>query len=113
MFDIKRWLIFVLEEDIAFSELILKLEQVFDISLPCKDDKGRYIAKAELKNCCIEVIDRIDRLGDFLCDENHVLQFVITNDDFFTSEFEGAKKRILDANKVMWSSTVWAPNDLH
>lgn len=113
VFDIKRWLIFVLKEDIAFSELILKLEQVFDISLPYKDDKGRYIAKEELKNCCIEVIDRIDRLGDFLCDENHMLQFVVINDDFFTSEFEGAKKRILDANKVMWSSTVWAPNDLH
>ncbi|HHQ6535294.1 TPA: hypothetical protein ACSTJY_000601 [Serratia fonticola] len=51
MFDIKRWLIFVLEEDIAFSELILKLEQVFDISLPYKDDKGCYIVKADLKNC--------------------------------------------------------------
>lgn len=112
MLNIKRWLSFVLEEDIPFDELILKLEKVFGISLPYKDDKGRYIAKADLTDYEVQVIDRIDRLDEILCDDNHVLEFIITNDEFFTSEFEGKIKNLLGANKIKWSRAVWAPNDL-
>ncbi|MGQ6550285.1 hypothetical protein KGP17_10150 [Serratia sp. JSRIV001] len=112
MLNTKRWLIFVLEEDVPFSELILKLEQAFGISLPYKDDKGRDIAKAKLTDYDVRVIDRIDRLDEMLCDDNHVIEFIITNDDFFTYEFECKIKGFLDKNKIKWSRSVWAPNDL-
>ena len=112
MLNTKRWLIFVLEEDVPFTELILKLEQAFVISLPYKDDKGRDIAKAKLDDYDVRVIDRIDRLDEMLCDDNHIIGFIITNDDFFTYNFECKMKDFLDKNKINWSRSVWAPNDL-
>lgn len=109
MLNIKRWLSFVLAEDMPFCDLILKLEKVFGVSLPYKDDKGRYIAKAKLTDYEVQVIDRVDRVAEILCDEHHVLEFIITNDDFFTTEFEGDIKSFLNANQVKWSRSVWAP----
>lgn len=112
MLNIKRWLSFVIEDDVPFKELILKLEKIFGINLPYKDDKGRYIAKAKLADYEIQVIDRVDRLDEILCDDNHVIEFIIMNDDLFTVEFEKKIKKFLDANNIKWNRAVWAPEDL-
>ncbi|HIE4324692.1 TPA: hypothetical protein ACXM6M_003161 [Serratia marcescens] len=88
-----RQLGILLLEDIPFDKLLIKLERAFGFSLPCEDDKGRYVAKAELDDYNIEVIDRVDRLGDVLCDDNHVIDVKIKSNDFFNPDFERKIKK--------------------
>ncbi|MWP63322.1 hypothetical protein GQ593_13405, partial [Gilliamella sp. Pas-s25] len=52
----KRWLTFVLvDNNNSFKEMLAKIEQAFKCKLSCKDEKGRYIARAELDNFSIAV----------------------------------------------------------
>ena len=108
----KRWLSFILVDDSSFDELLTKIEQAFKHKLYCKDDAGRYIAKAELDGFSIKVIDKVDRLSELLCDENYTLEITITYDEYFNSNFENHVKGILSNNAIQWQRSVWAPNQL-
>lgn len=108
----KRWLSFVLVDDSSFDELLTKIEQAFKHKLSCKDDDGRYIAKAEFDDFSIKVIDKIDRLSELLCDENYTLEITITSDEYFNTNFENHVKGILSNNAIQWERSVWAPNKL-
>lgn len=108
----KRWLSVVLVDDSSFDELLTKIEQAFKHKLSCKDDEGRYIAKAEIDGFSIKVIDKIDRLSELLCDENYTLEITITDNEYFNSNFEDYIKGILNNNAIQWERTVWAPNKL-
>lgn len=102
-----RQLGILLLEDIPFDKLLIKLERAFGVSLPCEDDKGRYVAKAELDDYNIKVIDRVDRLGDVLCDDNHVIDVKIKSNDFFNPDFERKIKKILRDGDVKWKDGIW------
>lgn len=102
-----RQLGILLLEDIPFDKLLIKLERAFSVSLPCEDDKGRYVAKAELDDYNIEIIDRVDRLGDVLCDDNHVIDVKMKSNDFFNPDFERKIKKILRDGDVKWKNGVW------
>ncbi|MEG6185553.1 hypothetical protein UXP39_24325 [Enterobacter sichuanensis] len=108
----KRWLSFVLLDDISFKELLTKLEQVFERTLICEDDEGRYIAKAECDGFTVTLIDKEDRLSEFLCDENYSLEITIRSDDFFYSNFENSIKENLRNGNIKWGRSVWAPDKL-
>ncbi|MBD1229598.1 hypothetical protein [Xenorhabdus griffiniae] len=103
-----RQLNFVLLEDIPFEELIPKLEKAFNINLPYKDIKGRYIAKAKLQEFDIELVDRIDQLGDFLCDDYHVMYIIVDSDKYFNFEFENKITSILKDGKIKWRYATWS-----
>lgn len=108
----KRWLIFILVDDDSFDELLTKIELAFKHKLSCKDDEGRYIAKAALDGFSIKVIDKVDRLSDLLCDENYTLEITITSDEYFNSNFESHVKAILSNNSIQWERSIWAPSKL-
>ncbi len=103
-----RQLNFVLLEDIPFEELISKLEKAFNIELPYKDIKGRYIAKANQQEFDIEVVDKIDQLGDFLCDDYHVMYITIDSDKYFNFEFENKIISILKDGQIEWRYATWS-----
>lgn len=107
-----RWLSFVLIDDSTFDELVIKIERAFKHNLICVDDEGRYIASAELDSFCIKVIDKIDRLSEFLCDDHYTLEIAISSDKHFNFEFEKHIKEILNKNSVQWERSVWAPDKL-
>lgn len=108
----KRWLSFVLLDDISFKELLTKLEQVFERTLICEDDEGRYIAKAECDGFTVTLLDKEDRLSEFLCDENYSLEITIRSDDYFNSNFENFIKETLRNGNIKWGRAVWAPDKL-
>ncbi|HHK9551672.1 hypothetical protein VB265_07350 [Enterobacter sichuanensis] len=108
----KRWLSFVLLDDISFKELLTKLEQVFERTLICEDEEGRYIAKAECDGFTVTLIDKEDRLSEFLCDENYSLEITIRSDDYFNSNFENFIKETLRNGNIKWGRSVWAPDKL-
>ncbi|MEX2951073.1 hypothetical protein AB4K01_07665 [Serratia fonticola] len=103
-----RRLSIVLLEDIPFEELIPKLEKTFGISLPYKDDKGRDIARATIEGYSLEVVDRVDRLGDFLCDDYHILYIILNSEDDFNSSFEDSIRKNLKEGNVKWKYATWS-----
>ncbi|WP_323866373.1 hypothetical protein [Xenorhabdus cabanillasii] len=103
-----RHLNIVLLEDVPFEELIPKLEKAFGVNLPYQDVKGRYIAKAKLQEFDIEVVDRIDQLGDFLSDDYHVIYIIIDSDKYFNFEFENKVIRTLKEGKIEWRYATWS-----
>lgn len=102
-----RQLGILLLEDIPFEDLILKVENAFEIYLYCYDDKGRYVTKGNLDNYSIEVIDKIDRLGEFLCDENYVINIKINSSKLFNAQFENKIKNILKLGEIKWKDGIW------
>ena len=106
----ERWLTFVLiDSNNSFEEMLTKIELAFKCKLSCKDEKGRYIARAELDNFSIAVIDKIDRLSELLCDEHYTLEITIISDKYFNSKFENYIKEILTNNFIQWKQSIWSP----
>ncbi|ANF96606.1 hypothetical protein AR543_11720 [Paenibacillus bovis] len=103
---------FVLLEDVPFEQLLTRLSEAFQISLPYEDYKGRYIAKAYLSGYHLEVEDRVDRLSELLCDEYHVLNIRIDSNEYFNCAFEQHIKQILKKGEIRWQRYVWAPYPL-
>ncbi|RQZ42276.1 hypothetical protein DIE16_02620 [Burkholderia sp. Bp9090] len=103
-----RCLSVVLLEDVDFLGLVGKIESAFGVRLSVKDEKGRYIADWDGNDFSIEVVDRVDRLGDFLSDENHVVDVFIESDENFNEKFEGKIKSIFRNGGVAWSRAVWS-----
>ncbi|WP_126225905.1 hypothetical protein [Burkholderia ambifaria] len=103
-----RCLSVVLLEDIDFEDLIKKIGNAFGVNLLVSDKKGRYVAGWRGEEFSIEVIDRLDRLGDFLSDENHVVDFFIKPGNNSNVEFEGKIKSILKNGGVKWARGVWS-----
>lgn len=103
-----RCLSVVLLEDVDFLDLVRKIENAFGVRLSLKDKKGRYIADWDGNDFSIEVVDRVDRLGDFLSDENHVVDVFIESDENFNEKFEGKIKSIFRNGGVAWSRAVWS-----
>jgi hypothetical protein len=102
----------VLQEDISFEELISKIEKVFNVSLPFKNEKGRFVAKSEVENFRIKVIDRYDDLSGFLCDEYHTLELTFNYEeafDYVTNENQ--IKRYLK-NNIEWKYGIWSPIEM-
>lgn len=112
MISNRRWLSFVLSEDLSFDELLIKIGRAFKHNLSCEDDEGRYIARANCGIFSIEVIDKVDRLSEFLCDDNYVLEVIIDSDEYFNSDFDKNIKKILSDNLILWERAVWAPAPL-
>lgn len=106
----KRWLSFVLVDNSSFEELLTKIELAFKQKLSCEDDEGRYIAIANFDGFSIKVIDKIDRLSEFLCDDHYTLEITINTDGYFNYNFENHIKEILTNNSIHWGRSVWAPN---
>jgi hypothetical protein len=104
-----KYLTIVLLENIRFEELITKIERVFHISLPFKNEKGRLVAKVETKYFTIKVIDRYDDLSELLCDEHHILELTFQHNfplDYV--ENENHIKKILK-NSIKWEYGIWSP----
>lgn len=112
MINNRRWLSLVLSEDLSFDELLIKIGRAFKHNLSCEDDEGRYIARAKCGVFSIEVIDKVDRLSEFLCDDNYVLEVIIDSDEYFNSDFDKDIKKILSDNLILWERAVWAPAPL-
>ncbi|EOV8837288.1 hypothetical protein ACNY9Y_003277 [Cronobacter dublinensis] len=108
----KRWLSFVLESDCLFEELVSKFSKLFNKNFYIIDDEGRYIAVADIEFYIANIIDRVDRLSDYLCDDNYVFEVIIENDALFNHEFEGDIKSILSKGNIKWERFVWAPDRL-
>ncbi len=104
----EKYLSFDLLEDISFVDLILKMEQIFSISLPYNNQDGRLRAKGILSKFPIIVVDRHDDLAEFLCDKHHTLEFQILNTDFEEKEIENQIIEILK-NKIEWREAKWFP----
>jgi hypothetical protein len=105
-----RWLTFVLvDNNESFQEIQAKIASAFQCKLSCKDEKGRYIARAKLANFSIAVIDKIDMLSELLCDEHYTLEITVISDEYFNSEFESYIKKILTNHFIQWKRSVWSP----
>jgi hypothetical protein len=72
-----KYLDIVLLEDLLFVDLVKKIEKVFNVSLPYKNKKGRYIAEGQKSRYKIKLIDRFDDLSELLCDDHHILTLSI------------------------------------
>lgn len=104
----KRRLSIVLKEDIDFKDVVRKAEAAFSTIFHSKDKKGRYVAEGEFQGCNVSVIDRIDQLGEFLSDDNHVIDIYIPSDDKFNNEFECEIRRSLRAGNLSWEYAIWS-----
>jgi hypothetical protein len=103
-----EYLSIVLLEDLPFEKLIHKLENAFKIEFPYSNYKGRNIGKAVVENYEISIIDRIDNLGDFLCDDHHTLEIKVNFlESFDYSKLERELKEKLKAGNVSWERGVW------
>ncbi|WP_175779414.1 hypothetical protein [Burkholderia anthina] len=91
-----------------FFDLIKKIEAAFDVRLVVEDRKGRYSAGWRGDKFSIEVVDRIDRLGKFLCDENHVIDIYVESGNGLCVEFEGGVKYIIRSGEINWRRAVWS-----
>ncbi|RQR33922.1 MULTISPECIES: hypothetical protein [unclassified Burkholderia] len=103
-----RCLSVVLLEDIDFLGLVEKIENAFGARLSVKDKKGRCIADWDGDDFSIEVVDRVDRLADFLSDGNHIVDVFIESDENFNEKFEGKIKSIFKNGGVAWGRAVWS-----
>jgi len=108
----KRWLSFVLESDCLFEELVSKFSKLFNKHFSIIDDEGRYIAVADIEFYTANIIDRVDRLSDYLCDDNYVFEVIIENDALFNHEFQDDIKSILSKGNIKWERFVWTPDRL-
>lgn len=105
----ERHLSIILLEDVAFKMLVHKVEKTFNISLPYKNIKGRFIAEGRTANYKISVIDRIDDLSDELCDEHHVLNVTVTfNNPLHLEKIENEIKSKLGKENIKWESGIWS-----
>ncbi|MCD9583248.1 hypothetical protein [Tenacibaculum maritimum] len=101
----------ILLEDMPFNELLIKMEKLFSTSFSYKNQDGRLIAKGKINEYSISVIDRYDDLDDSLCDETHILDFMIEYKESFSYEFHEEKiLRILN-QKLNWEKSIWSPTE--
>lgn len=99
----------VLLEDSTFDELICKLEKVFATRLPYENEKGRLIARGNIVDFLIEVINRHDDLDDALCDDYHTMRLTIIFNKL--SDFEDTEGVLKEKfkNKIEWDYGIWSP----
>ncbi len=102
-----RQLGILLLEDISFEQLVLKVEKAFGIYFSSYDDKGRYVAKGNLNDYSVEVVDKIDRLSEILCDDNYVINIKINSDRLFNAQFENNVKKLLKIGGIKWRDGIW------
>ncbi|WP_124662891.1 hypothetical protein [Burkholderia sp. Bp8998] len=98
----------IILDDIDFFDLIKKIEAAFVACLVVEDRKGRYFAEWHGHEFSIKVIDRIDRLGKFLCDENHVIDICVESGSKLCAEFEDEVRLILKNGEISWRRAVWS-----
>ena len=103
-----RTLSVVLLESIVFEALVARLGIAFQVAFSVENKKGRRIAQAQAGKFDIAVIDRVDELGDFLSDENYVIDIVIKSDELFGVEFEDLVRKSLGAAEIKWERGVWS-----
>ncbi|ELY2857129.1 hypothetical protein ACMSZT_003200 [Cronobacter dublinensis] len=108
----KRWFSFVLDSGCLFEELVSKFSDVFNKHFSIIDDEGRYIAVADIGIYTVNIIDKIDRLSDHLCDNNYVFEVIIEDDALFNHQFEATIKSILSKSNIKWKRFVWSPDRL-
>lgn len=108
----KRWLSFVLDSACLFEELVSKFSDVFNKHFSITDDEGRCIAVADIGIYTVNIIDKIDRLSDHLCDDNYVFEVIIEDDALFNHQFEATIKIILSKGNIKWKRFVWSPDRL-
>ena len=108
----KRWFSFVLDSGCLFEELVSKFSDVFNKHFSIIDDEGRYIAVADIGIYTVNIIDKIDRLSDHLCDDNYVFEVIIEDDALFNHHFEATIKSILSKGNIKWKRFVWSPDRL-
>lgn len=95
-------------ENISFKDIVNKMEKVFDISFICEYKHGRLIAFGDTNQYSIELIDKEDTLGEFLCSENYILEIYISNNENFEYEFyESEIKLLLKKENIMWVKGIW------
>ncbi len=102
-----RQLGILLLEDISFELLVLKVEKAFGIYFSSYDDKGRYVAKGNLNDYSVEVVDKIDRLSEILCDDNYLINIKINSDRLFNAQFENNIKKLLKIGGIKWRDGIW------
>ncbi len=104
-----KFLNIVLQEDISFKELILKMEKLFNTSLPYQNMDGRLIAKGRIDEYDVSIIDRHDGLDEKLCDDNHNLRISLILSD--SPDYEKIENRIKERlnNRIKWKEGIWAP----
>lgn len=104
-----KQLAFKIHEDLSFFEIIERIELAFKQSLSCRDDEGRYIARKKFDEFSMEVMDKIDRSSELLCDEHSVIYIRLHSDEQFNKCFEHAIKKALCSVKIKWIECIWTP----
>ncbi|QMJ71322.1 hypothetical protein HVX92_18035 [Escherichia fergusonii] len=99
----ERCLSIVLAEDVSFTEMMTKTGNAFNIEMSYKDDKGRFIARAQFQNYHIELIDKIDMISELLCDVHYTLDISVEPEKYPEQEFTQQIIDILQKNTIRWS----------
>lgn len=100
---------FKISEDIAFCDLMTKVESAFCVKLLCLDDEGRYIAKGISRLCSIELVDKTDRSSELLCDDHYILKLGVICDKYSDDFFEENMKKILYINNIVFADSIRYP----
>jgi hypothetical protein len=98
----------VLLENLAFQDLVPKIEKALNLELPYGNYKGRLIATNSTGSLKFSVIDKTDDLGELLCDETHTLELRISFKDSF--DYKKVEEELLNKLKegeISWESGVW------
>lgn len=105
----EKYLNIVLLETISFQNLVSKINKAFEVNFTSINKKGRYIAEGYTKDYKIEVIDKVDELGDFLSDDNYTLSFSFPQSDKCKyDEMEIVIKNKLSLFDINWEYGVWS-----
>lgn len=72
-----------------------------------KTKKGRCVAEGEFRGCNISIVDRIDRLGEVMSDDSHVIDIYIPSDDRFNNAFEREIRNCLRDGDLSWTYAIW------
>ena len=105
----EKYLSIVLLEDISFNKLVQKLEELFNDSLPYKNEKGRLIAQLTTDSFKLRVIDKHDNLHKDLCDDHYTIEFTISNVKPLDSEKIENKMKEKFKNNIKWQYGIWSP----
>jgi len=98
----------VLLEDLPFTDLMPKIEKALNLKLPYENHKGRLIGKCVIGDYEYSLIDKIDELGEFLCDETHTLDLRVNfKEPFDYKKLEEEFFIKLKEGNISWEKGVW------
>ncbi|WP_431258057.1 hypothetical protein ACQ86G_26425 [Roseateles chitinivorans] len=95
-------------ENSTFEALVTKLSDAFRVALLIEEKKGRRIAQGGTNEFSLAAVDRTDDLGDFLSDDDYVLDIKLKSEDLFNVDFERRVGKALELGGVKWRYGIWS-----